>query len=279
MKRNNGILEYWNSEIMNWRLLINRDLPGYRQMAIDETLYLSAATAKLPVLRLYTWERPTLSLGYFQNYKSVVCEPFCVHNNIHVVRRFTGGRAVLHHLEMTYAIAAPLDRGTFKDCSLQETYQLIARALDSALQNLGVTRAAISFQPDQQAQIRKAQCFVSVSQFELAENEKKIIGSAQKRSRNSFLQHGSILFDFDTNLQQGCVNNPDPEIKNKIAPLRAILGRIPDFDEAQQSITQAFEENLGVKFEESDLESGEQKIAKELESKYRSGDWTLGKCR
>ncbi|MCI0442625.1 lipoate--protein ligase family protein, partial [bacterium] len=70
---------------MEWRLIVNKDLPGYKQMAMDEALYHFAATAKMPALRLYTWERPTLSLGYFQNYKSVVCEPFCVHNNIHVV--------------------------------------------------------------------------------------------------------------------------------------------------------------------------------------------------
>jgi len=264
---------------MNWRLIVNKDLPGYKQMAIDEAIYHYAATAKLPVLRLYTWERPTLSLGYFQNYKTVVCEPFCVHNNIHVVRRFTGGRAVLHHLEMTYAIAAPLDRGAFNNCSLQETYQLIARALDSALQNLGVTRAAISFQPDQSNQTKKAQCFVSVSQFELAENEKKIVGSAQKRSRNAFLQHGSILFDFDSELQQGCVNNPDPEIEMKIAPLRAVLGHVPDFDEVQQSLIEGFDEVLNVQFEESDLEPKEVEFAKDLESKYQSSDWTQGECR
>ncbi len=261
---------------MEWRLIVNKDLPGYKQMAMDESLYHFAATAKLPVLRLYTWDRPTLSIGYFQNYKSVVCEPFCVHNNIHVVRRFTGGRAVLHHLEMTYSIAAPLDRGTFKDCSLQETYQLIARALDLALQNMGVTRAAISLQSDQPNQIKKAQCFVSVSQFELAENEKKIIGSAQKRSRNAFLQHGSILFDFDLKLQQGCVNNPDPEIEMKIAPLRAILGEAPEFDEVQQSVIEGFEEVLNLNFEQADLEPKELEFAKNLESKYQSSDWTRG---
>src|SRR5262245_40450756 len=261
---------------MKWRLIVNKDLPGYRQMAMDEAIYHYAATAKLPVLRLYTWERPTLSLGYFQNYKTVVCEPFCVHNNIHVVRRFTGGRAVLHHLEMTYAIAAPLDRGAFYNCSLQETYQLIARVLDSALQNMGVTRAAISFQSEQSAQNKKAQCFVSVSQFELAENEKKIIGSAQKRSRNAFLQHGSILFDFDSKLQQGCVNNPDPEIEKKIAPLCAILGEVPDFDEVQQSVVEGFDEVLNAQFEESELDSKELEFAKDLESKYQSSEWTLG---
>jgi lipoyl(octanoyl) transferase len=264
---------------MNWRLIVNRDLPGYKQMAIDEAIYHYAATAKLPVLRLYTWEHPTLSLGYFQNYKSVVCEAFCVHNNIHVVRRFTGGRAVLHHLEMTYAIAAPLDRGVFNNCSLQETYQLIARALDSALQNLGVTQAAISFQSDHPNQTKKAQCFVSVSQFELAENEKKIIGSAQKRSRNAFLQHGSILFDFDSKLQQGCVNNPDPDIEKKIAPLSTIMGYVPEFDEVQQSVIEGFEEVLNVQFEEADLDLKELEFANELETKYQTSEWTLGECK
>jgi lipoyl(octanoyl) transferase len=202
-----------------------------------------------------------------------------VHNSIHVVRRFTGGRAVLHHLEMTYAIAAPLDRGVFKDCSLQETYQLIARALDSALQDMGVTRAGISFESDQSAQNKKAQCFVSVSQFELAENEKKIIGSAQKRSRNAFLQHGSILFDFDSRLQQGCVNNPDPEIEKKIAPLCSILGEVPDFDEVQQSVLEGFDEVINAQFEESELDSKELEFAKDLESKYQSSEWTLGECK
>lgn len=264
---------------MKWRLLVHQNLPGFRQMAIDESLYLSASGAKSPALRLYTWLRPTLSLGYFQNYKSVVCEPFSVHNNIHVVRRFTGGRAVLHHLEMTYAVAAPLDRGIFKNCSLQETYQLIARALDFALQDLGVTRAAVSLKSNQQSRTGNAQCFVSVSQFELSEKEKKIIGSAQKRSRDCFLQHGSILFDFDPVLQQGCVNNPDPEIEGKIAPLRKILGRTPDFNEGCESVVRAFEQVLGVKMEESNLEPREQELAEELESKYRSSDWTCGACK
>ena len=158
-------------------------------------------------------------------------------------------------------------------------YQLIARALDLALQNMGVTRSAISFQSDRPNQIKKAQCFVSVSQFELAENEKKIIGSAQKRSRNAFLQHGSILFDFDLKLQQGCVNNPDPEIEMKIAPLRAILGEAPEFDEVQQSVIEGFEEVLNLEFEEADLEPKELEFAKNLESKYRSSDWTRGECR
>ncbi len=265
---------------MNWRLLVHPSLPGYRQMAIDESLYRLAINIEQPTLRLYTWERPTLSLGYFQDYKRVVCEPFIMHNKIHVVRRLTGGRAVLHDLEMTYAVAAPLDRGVFNNCSLQETYQLIAKALDLALQNLGIRRSAISLENNsERAQSKNAQCFVSVSRYELVENERKIIGSAQKRSRDRFLQHGSILLDFTAEIQRGSVNNPDPRIEEKIAPLRWILGRIPDFAELRNHVVAGFEEVFQSKVDESELRPEEEKVVNELELKYQSEDWTLRACR
>jgi lipoate-protein ligase A len=249
-------------------------------MAIDEALYQSAIENEQPTLRLYTWQRPTLSLGYFQDYKRVVCEPFIVHNKIHVVRRPTGGRAVLHDLEMTYAVAAPLDRGVFKNCSLQETYQLIAKALDLALQKLGVKRSAISLESNAaRSQTKNPQCFVSVSRYELAENERKIIGSAQKRSRDRFLQHGSILLDFNADLQRGCVNNPDPQIVEKIAPLRWILGRTPEFDEVKTQVVAGFEEVFQTRVEEAQLTTNEMQLVDELELKYRSEDWTLRACR
>ncbi len=98
-------------------------------MAIDEALYQLADAGRAPVLRFYTWANPTLSLGFFQNYKRVVSESFIVHNNIDVVRRITGGRAVLHQDEVTYALAGPLTN-RFENQSLQETYRLIAQALN-----------------------------------------------------------------------------------------------------------------------------------------------------
>ena len=134
---------------MNWRLLIHPIYPGYAKWQLMKPCIAAAIEIEQPTLRLYTWQHPTLSLGYFQDYKRVVCEPYIVHNKIHVVRRLTGGRAVLHDLEMTYAVAAPLERGVFQNCTLQETYQLIAKALDLALQNLGVKRSAISMKSDE----------------------------------------------------------------------------------------------------------------------------------
>lgn len=273
-----------------WRLLLNPGLPGYRQMAIDEALYESAHPEARPVLRFYTWEHPTLSLGYFQDYKRVVCEPFLMHNKIDVVRRITGGRSVLHQYEVTYAMVAPL-KNVFEDQSLQETYQLIAQALNLGLQQLGLERPSISFQsPFIPAHSQESgsvsrqdpglpQCFVSVSKYEISEHTRKVIGSAQKRSKDRFLQHGSILLDFDAALQQGCVNHPDPAIEKKIAPLNRSLGRNLSFEEVVAQFTSAFERRLNVGFELSDLAPFETERLQALDTKYQSAEWTRERCR
>ncbi len=263
-----------------WRLLLQPGLPGARQMAIDETLYRLVQPDAPPVVRFYSWERPTLSLGYFQDYKRVVCEPFCVHNKIDVVRRITGGRAVLHQFEVTYAIVAPLQH-TFEKRSLQETYQLIAEALSLGLQSFGVVQPSI-FAGDpgvSRREARLSQCFVSVSQFEHSSNSRKIIGSAQKRSRDRFLQHGSILLGFDRHLQQGCVQRPDSQIESKIAPLNHVLQRTVAFPEAVSRFARAFETKFEVRLESSSFTDVEQQLVGELERKYQSGDWTLGSCK
>lgn len=264
----------------HWRLILQPGLPGVRQMAIDETLYRLAQSDAIPVVRFYSWERPTLSLGYFQDYKRVVCEPFCVHNKIDIVRRITGGRAVLHQYEVTYAIVAPLQH-TFEKRSLQETYQLIAEALNLGLQSFGVDQPSIfaGDTGDSRREARLSQCFVSVSQFEHSSNSRKIIGSAQKRSRDRFLQHGSILLGFDPYLQKGCVHRPDPQIESKIAPLNHVLQRSVDFPEAASRFARAFETKFQVLLGPSSLSETEERLVCELESKYQSDEWTLGSCK
>jgi lipoyl(octanoyl) transferase len=263
---------------MKWRLLLNPNLNGYRQMAIDESLYLSLNPDSSPVLRFYTWASPTLSLGSFQNYKRVVSEAFCVHNNINVVRRPTGGRAVLHQYEVTYAVVAPLE-GAFNNLSLRETYQLISKPLNQALQQLGINESSISLNSSHLQDPHNSQCFVSVSRFEISNGGRKIIGSSQKRSRDRFLQHGSILLDFDPFLQQGSILHPDPEIESKIAPLNRLLGRDLSFQETSSKIAQAFSDCFGIEMESSVLHQEESGLADVLEKKYRSEEWTRKGCR
>jgi len=266
---------------MDWRLLIHPDLPGQRQMAIDEALYACADPDCPPVLRFYTWQKPTLSLGYFQQYKRVVQESFVVHNNIDVVRRITGGRAVLHQYEVTYALAASLTN-VFANQSLQETYRLIGNALNLGLQRIGLDRPSIRSEVSRESAVKEArlpQCFVSVSQFEHAADTRKVIGSAQKRSRDRFVQHGSILLDFDVFLQNGCIKSPDPEIENKIAPLNHEFHRSVGMDEIVSSFQEAFERIFQVRIEASELETRELELATSLENVYRSEDWTRRGCR
>jgi lipoate-protein ligase A len=262
--------------------MLHPGLPGYTQMAIDEALFSCMTSDNEPVLRFYTWQRPTLSLGFFQKYKKVVHEPFCVHNNIHVVRRITGGRAVLHHVEVTYAVIAPLNLEIFEDSSLQGTYQLIAKALDLALKRLGVESASVHLHSsggNQSPRTGNAQCFVSVSRYELADGRRKMIGSAQKRARDRFLQHGSILLDFDPDLQRGCVLNPDPEILEKIAPLNKVAGQQLGFDQISARFSDAFQEIFQTELQGSGFTTQEQQLISALEAKYRNEDWTRNGCR
>ena len=266
---------------MDWRLLIHPGLPGYRQMAIDEALYACADRDRPPVLRFYTWQKPTLSLGYFQQYKRVVQESFVVHNNIDVVRRITGGRAVLHQYEVTYALAGPLTN-IFANQSLRETYRLIANALNLGLQRIGLEHPSVRVDAPQDGAARESrlpQCFVSLSQFEHASETKKVIGSAQKRSRDRFVQHGSILLDFDLSLQNGCINNPDPEIETKIAPLNREFQRNVGMEEVVSCFHGAFERTFQIRIEPSELDTREVEIAASLEPVYQSEDWTQRGCR
>lgn len=261
-----------------WRLLLHPRLPGSRQMAIDEALYRCVTREGSPVLRFYTWQAPTLSLGYFQNYKAIVQEAFCVDNKIDVVRRLTGGRSVLHDEELTYAVVASLEQGTFRGRTLQETYQLIAQALNLALQGLGLQETSV-FSENPPPVSRSAQCFVSVSRYEISSGQKKMIGSAQKRSRDRFLQHGSILLDFNPTLQAGTVQKADPQIETRIAPLNRVLQRKFSFHELVGQFRLAFEKTLGAKLQYSELTEQELHAAAELERKYQSEEWTLRGCR
>ena len=248
-------------------------------MAIDEALYLLADPARPPVLRFYTWAKPTLSLGYFQQYKRVVSEPFLVHNNIDVVRRITGGRAVLHDKEVTYAVAGALTNH-FANQSLQETYRLIAQTLHGGLESFGIDQASFSKEGMESArESRLPQCFVTVSPYEISRDTRKMIGSAQKRSRDRFIQHGSILLDFDVRLQNGCILHPDPDLDRKVAPLNRLLGRKVEVSDIVTRFTKAFEQKFQVTVQISELTDQERDLVASLEPIYQSVDWNQNGCR
>lgn len=205
-----------------------------------------------------------------------------MHNNIDVVRRLTGGRAVLHHLEVTYAVVARLDRGLFENHSLQQTYRRIAEALNLGLKMMGVDKALIapgSGSEPQHPRAAAGQCFVAISRYEIGERARKIIGSAQKRLQDRFLQHGSILLGFDSGLQSGCVLAPDPAIESKIAPLNTLTERSLGFDEVASVFAAGFQAAFDLELQRGEISAEEARLAQDLETVYSGESWTRNGCR
>jgi lipoate-protein ligase A len=217
-----------------WSLL-EEDGPrrGAWNMAVDEALLEAAEAGRLkgPVLRLYAWSPPCLSIGYHQSPGEACDLEYCRRAGIDVVRRPTGGRAVLHDDEATYAVVALSDGGPFAGLGLVETYGLIAGALAASLRILGlpvaVEQRAMPLPPG-----GGAPCFLIPSQKELLVGGRKVVGSAQRRGTHAFLQHGSVPLTIDYGALGRATGRPGAEVE---AYARAFAG----LSEARPGLTRA----------------------------------------
>jgi lipoate-protein ligase A len=183
---------------MTTLFVLREEVPGQaaHNMAVDQTLLHWVETKQLmgPVLRLYEWARPTLSLGYHQSVKLAVQLPVLQDLEVDLVRRWTGGGAVLHERELTYSFISrfqpPFQR------KISANYALLGEALNRFCQALGVdAEVAATATPITDAKAffnSNVPCFASLSVGEIASERRKWIGSAQKLSQHGFLQHGSI---------------------------------------------------------------------------------------
>lgn len=181
----------------NWRLLIDPPQNGLENMATDEAI-IESCNQRLsqPTLRLYEWSEPTLSIGCFQKADNVI--KYCLKAGIPYVRRITGGRAVLHSDEITYSIICSEDEPLFKE-GISGAYRIISRCLLAALREAGVNADMHTSRAIEHG-FEKTSCFHSPSRYEIIIDNKKLIGSAQRRFKSAFLQHGSILFGVDRDL-------------------------------------------------------------------------------
>jgi lipoate-protein ligase A len=175
--------------IPRWRLFEQLDAPATaaEQMGRDVALLADVAEGASPALRLYRWTRPALSLGRFQPDDDVDRDA-CERLGVEVVRRPTGGKALLHGADLTYAVAIP--RPTGAAGSVDAVYCLLAGALLAGLRRLGV-EAAIA--RHDRAPGSGPVCFTSLQGADLRVGERKLCGSAQVRRGPGVLQHGSIL--------------------------------------------------------------------------------------
>jgi lipoate-protein ligase A len=231
-----------------WRLIIDRDLVGTLNMARDMAMLEAVAEgASPPTLRLYGWDPPCLTLGRHQGVEAADLD-FCRRQSIDVVRRPTGGRALLHHLELTYAVVAPLGKGPLPR-GLQDAYRSICGALVQAMRALGVeaelTGGDINLQlPGPRSTVP---CFEAPADGEVVVGGRKLIGSAMRAHGPAILQHGAILMDWDGRLQAGAMGLVDDlDLRSHVTTLAAELGRPVVRDEVGAAVAQAFGDHLGL---------------------------------
>lgn len=185
----------------HWRLINSGFQTGAMNMALDEALLHSVASGNsLPVLRFYRWTPATVTLGYAQSVIKDLDLDVCRREGLDVVRRSTGGRAVLHDHELTYSVIAPLNSSLFGN-SVLDCYRVISEVLQKALIQLGLQAQLVPGKPRSGRQnAMKSICFTAPSQYELVIDGRKVAGSAQKRFGQAFLQHGSIPVEMDLDL-------------------------------------------------------------------------------
>lgn len=169
---------------------------GAENMARDQALLDRAIAGEGPFLRVYGWARPTLSLGYFQNLEEVAEAGEAERLDVDVVRRFTGGGAILHHLEVTYAIALPASHPWAK-LDVNDSYLAITRPLLDLLRDHGVDA---KFRGGDDPAVKTANCFAGAACPDIVVQGRKLFGSAQRRREGAVLQHGSLLLNIDEDL-------------------------------------------------------------------------------
>jgi lipoyl(octanoyl) transferase len=202
------------------RVIVSPARDAATNMALDEALLRDAAEQRSTLVRLYEWDRPSVSFGRHQRCAGVYSAERSEARGIPAVRRMTGGRALLHGRELTYAVAAPTSAAP----TLRGGYDAINAVLLAAMQTLGIP-AALATPERRPASPGLAPCFEMPSAGEIVVATQKLIGSAQRREAHAFLQHGSILLDDDQAMLRELATVPLPPIPAP-ATVRGLLGEV-----------------------------------------------------
>jgi len=278
---------------MEWRLIKDSYHTGFMNMAIDEAIMIAHREGLVPpTIRFYQWSPPAVSLGYFQDLQKEIDVDTCKNLGIDIVRRPTGGKAVLHDKELTYSFIIK-ESHSLVNGSILETYKKISGGIIRGLSYLGIKAELVPLREklkrtssgnEAKSEIPhsdiKSICFSVPSQYEVQVKSKKIVGSAQVRKREIVLQHGSLLIELEKDKLFSVFNFPSAKIREKLktgfkaTSLEEILRRKINFSEISEILPRGFEEEFGARLVEGKLTKQEEKISKDLlENKYSTCEW------
>jgi lipoate-protein ligase A len=293
-----------------WRIISSPAADGATNMAIDESILEAVRQEQSPpTLRLYTWKPACLSIGRFQRAARSVDFDALTSLGYDFVRRPTGGRAVLHDDELTYAVIAGMAQlagtGSCTGTGVLDTYLALSRGLAAGLARMGIP---VELAPRDAGRAHRdcrgsdersagtehkgriggsAACFDSPSAYELLAARRKIVGSAQVRRGSTFLQHGSIPISMNFEAAEAAMGMPrgsGTDLSRCVATVGEFVAGFPMDISSEQllkqladSIIAGFVSELMQTAQLGELTRAELELASQLRAKYQSEDWNLAR--
>lgn len=250
-----------------WRLIVDGRVDGALAMALDRAAQLARERGAVPpTVRLYRFARPTVTLGRFQP-PHAVDRAIARASGVEVVRRFTGGRGVLHDDEVTYTLVASVEDGVPR--GVHASYRWVLCALERAYALLGIDASvgerAVS-------RPRTAACYLSATRADLICGGRKLSGSAQTWTGSTLMQHGSFVRSRDVALEAALFGLNDEQrrgLEEGTATIAELSGRHPSDEELIARIIEAFEDALGIRLIEGGWTAIEAELARTLLPRVR----------
>jgi lipoate-protein ligase A len=270
------------TDVHTWRLIKNDEQPGPLNMALDESILEAvSAGASIPTLRLYGWSPPCISLGYAQPYADIEISR-AESRGWTIVRRPTGGRAILHTDELTYAVIAPIDHPDLAG-GVIPSYQRLSKALMRGLKYIGLSvNVAPEVKLSEQERSNPV-CFEVPSSYEIEVAGRKLLGSAQVRRLKGVLQHGTLPLRGDITricdalwfVDEESRQQAKERVQSRAASVGELLNSEVSWERAANALIRGFEDVLGWEFEEIGPSKVELDRAAELEKRrYANAQWT-----
>lgn len=242
------------------RLIIDEPRGGVENMAVDESILLAVHEGQsVATLRLYRWVEPTISLGYFQPYKEFLSQDPEI-RNLPMVRRQTGGGAILHDDEITYSLVLPI-RDTDITTDITDLYRLVHDAVIAVLAQRGVSVEYRGGRESGNSQRGPFFCFAREHRLDLVLQGEKLLGSAQRRMKQAVLQHGSLI------LGRHFAQQPSAQLKSAIESPS-------ELDTLPENIAEQIRRQLNLNIEVDEITDWENDRIPGLIEKYGSQEWS-----
>lgn len=266
-----------------WRLIGLEAGRGDLNMAADEALLEYAAEGP-PTLRIFTWSEPWLSVGCLQPISEIDVSA-CQRAGISIVRRASGGTAVLHESTVAYSLVVPPGH-PLAVSDIVESYRILAPPAQLALKRIGISAELVRLDEAHRGRphgFGSAACFAALSPYELIVGSRKLVGNSQLRRRGAILHHAVVMLDFNPGRFAGFLKTSSlDEVRKlsalldvRIGSLGGVLSREVSLEEAAAAIEAGFAEAFGVRLVASPLTPQEARRVRELVAeKYANDSWT-----